>query len=305
MSESTHVKVEKPASGRMFLAFSLVTFSYLIALAAAIGIAWGFTILGLHPIWRTLLATVGGTFVIFIFSVLFDNVSFYDPYWSVQPIFIATYWMILGYGTANFYRQVLVLAVVSFWGVRLTLNWIRGWKGLEHEDWRYVKYRKEQPKLFWFIAFAGLEMMPTLIVYLGCIAFYPALVLSSNDLNLFDLIAVIIAVGATLIEFIADEQLKIFSKMNDDPEKVMDLGLWGVSRHPNYFGEISFWWGLFFFALAADLSWWWTVAGGIAMVILFVFVSIPLMEKKQIEKRVEYSEYKKNVSMLIPWFSGD
>ena len=302
MSEVINVEhSETTTRSRLLLAFSLVTVSYLIAFAVAFVIGWALTGI-IHPIWITLIADVGATIVIYIFSVIFKNVSFYDPYWSVQPIFIAVYWMILGFGTANIYRQVIVLTVVSFWGIRLTLNWVRGWKGLKHEDWRYVKYREENPKIFQLIAFTGLEMMPTLIVFLGCISFYPSMVLSSSDLNYFDLIAVIIAVGATIIEFIADEQMKIFLKMNDNSQNVMDLGLWSVSRHPNYFGEVSFWWGLFFFALAADLSWWWTVSGPIAMVVLFIFISIPLIENRQIAKREAYADYKKRVSMFIPWF---
>ncbi|NHJ87976.1 MAG: DUF1295 domain-containing protein [Asgard group archaeon] len=287
--------------GKLILAFILV----IIAYAAGLGTAWGIVYLlpdTMHILWVTLIADIIATIVVFIFSVIFNNVSFYDPYWSVQPIAIAIYWFILGYGTANLIRQIVVLCVVSFWGIRLTMNWVRGWKGLKHEDWRYIKYREDTPKLFWIIAFTGLEMMPTIVVYLGCIAIYPALVLSSKGFNVFDAIAIVIAVGATLIEFLADEQMKIFSKMNDDPKKVMDLGLWAVSRHPNYFGEVSFWWGVFFFAIAADYSWWWTITGPIAMVILFIFISIPLMEKRQTTRKPEYIDYKKRVSVFIPWF---
>ena len=103
-------------------------------------------------------------------------------------------------------------------------------------------------------------------------------------------------------EFIADEQMKIFCKINPDSDKVMDVGLWAACRHPNYFGEISFWWGLFFFAIAADYSWWWTIAGPIAMVVLFIGISIPLIENKQLKKRPDYADYKRRVSMIIPWF---
>ncbi len=294
-------ELKTPTFGKMLIAFGLVILAYAISLGAAIGIVYALPIT-IHPIWLTLIADIGATIVIFIFSIIFNNVSFYDPYWSVQPIAIAIYWFILGYGTANLIRQIIVLSVVSFWGIRLTLNWARGWKGLKHEDWRYVKYRKENPKAFWFIAFTGLEMMPTLIVFLGCVSIYPALVESSNSIGVFDAIGILIAVGATLIEFIADEQMKIFCKMNDNPERVMELGLWSISRHPNYFGEVTFWWGLFFFALAASYSYWWAISGPIAMVILFLLISIPLIEKKQLANRPDYASYKKRISMFIPWF---
>ncbi|NHK31227.1 MAG: DUF1295 domain-containing protein [Asgard group archaeon] len=302
MAETTSIdEVKKPTFGKMLLAFSLIFLVYAIALGAAIGIAY--VLPGMHVILLTLIADVIATIIVFIFSVIFNNISFYDPYWSLQPIAIVVYWFILGFNTALLARQIIVLSVVSFWGLRLTINWIRGWKGLKHEDWRYTKYRKDKPKLFWFIAFTGLEMMPTLIVFLGCTVMYPALVVGSSQINVFDAIGIAITVGAILIEFIADEQLKIFNKMNDEPGRVMDLGLWSVSRHPNYFGEVTFWFGLFFFALATKVWLWsWTIAGTVAMVILFFSISMPLMEKKQLKNRPAYVDYKKRVSMFIPWF---
>ncbi|HUU78273.1 MAG TPA: DUF1295 domain-containing protein [candidate division Zixibacteria bacterium] len=301
MSDIITVEDTRPSTTKMIWAFSVILISYGVAIGVAVGIGW--LLQGLmHPIWLTLIANVGATIVIFIFSVLFSNVSFYDPYWSVQPIVIVIYWFFIATPYVNPIRQAVVLGCVSFWGLRLTVNWIRGWKGLQHEDWRYVKYRKEKPKLFQIISFTGLQMMPTLIVYLGCISIYPALVYSNTNFNFLDIIGIIITVGATLIELLADEQMRMFLKMNNDSNKVMTLGLWGYSRHPNYFGEISFWWGLFFFSLAADFSMWWTISGPIAMIILFVFISVPLTENKQLAKRPEYTEYKRTVSMLIPWF---
>ena len=271
MTEVLAIEDKKEYSFSKFLgALALVIVVYAIAFGAAFGIGFGLTKLGWHTLWITLVADVGATIVVFIFSVIFNNVSFYDPYWSVQPIFIAVYWMLINPASGpQLIRQIIVVSCVSFWGVRLTLNWIRGWKGLHHEDWRYVKYRKDQPKLFWGIAFTGLEMMPTLIVFLGCIAMYPAIAISTKSFNWLDVIAIIVTIGATWYEFIADEQMKIFCKVNPEKNKVMDVGLWAASRHPNYFAEISFWWGLFFFALAADFTWWWTIAGPVAMIVLF------------------------------------
>jgi len=301
-------KETKPTCGKMLVAFILVVITYL----SAFSLAWSLIKLlpAMHILLITLIADIGATIIVFIFSVVFNNVSFYDPYWSIQPIAIAVYWMLLGWGKANPIRQIIVVSIVSFWGIRLTLNWARGWKGLKHEDWRYVKYREEQPKLFWLIAFTGLEMMPTLFVYLGCLSLYPALISSNASFNFLDGIGIFIAFGATLIEFIADEQMKIFAKMNDDPKRVMNLGLWSVSRHPNYFGEVSFWWGLFFFALSSTIYsittplWWISVSlsGPLAILLLFLFISIPLIENRQKKKRPAYAAYQKQVSKFIPWF---
>lgn len=86
------------------------------------------------------------------------------------------------------------------------------------------------------------------------------------------------------------------------PGQIMAVGLWRFSRHPNYLGEITFWWGLFIFGLAADSGYWWTVSGPLVITALFLFVSIPIMEKRHLERRPGYEEHKKKVSVLIPWF---
>ena len=80
----------------------------------------------------------------------------------------------------------------------------------------------------------------------------------------------------------------------------MEEGLWAYSRHPNYLGEIGFWTGLFMFGLAADPTSWARVGGPIAMACLFVFGTIPMMEKRSLERRPAYGEVQRRVSMLIP-----
>ena len=285
-------------------AFMLVIFSYLCGLTAAIGV--GFVLIrhsGLHPLWSILWADVAATIVIFIFSVVFDNVSFYDPYWSVQPMALSVYWILSAPDQLTL-RQLLVLGCVFFWGIRLTAHWALQWRGLRHEDWRYTRYREKKPRLFWFVAFAGLEMMPTLLVYLGCVAFYPALAVKPRGIGLLDGLALLVALGAAVIELTADRQMKSFLLQHPAPGSLMDRGLWDLSRHPNYFGEVSFWWGLYLFTLSAAPSWWWTAAGPASITLLFLFISIPLLEKRQAARRPAYAAYRRRVSAFFPWFSS-
>jgi steroid 5-alpha reductase family enzyme len=283
--------------------FAWVSLSYLIALGAAAAVVlYSSRRFFLHPLCTTLLGTVVATVVIFVFSMIFKNVSFYDPYWSVQPMVIALYWIHLSEGVLTL-KQLLILFCVSFWGVRLTVHWIRGWRGIEHEDWRYARFREEKPRQFSLIAFIGLEMMPTLLVFLGCLPLYPVLVLFPRGFGPFEGIAVAVSLGAAVIEFLSDRQMTVFQQRREVENAVMQKGLWSVSRHPNYFGEVSFWWGLSLFMFAGASSWWWTVSGACVITLLFLFVSIPLLEKRQIEKRPQYERYRKRVSMFIPWFS--
>ena len=81
----------------------------------------------------------------------------------------------------------------------------------------------------------------------------------------------------------------------------MNRGLWALSRHPNYLGEILFWWGLYLFALASNPSFWWVVAGPLAITLMFIFASIPMIEKRMLKRRKDYQAYQEKVSMLVPW----
>jgi len=94
--------------------------------------------------------------------------------------------------------------------------------------------------------------------------------------------------------------MRAFRKQSGNKGQNMASGLWKNSRHPNYFGEIAFWWGVWLIQLSVLPSYWWTVAAPVLMTMLFVFISIPLMEKKLLASKEGYSEYIKNTSMLLP-----
>jgi len=184
------------------------------------------------------------------------------------------------------------------WGARLTWNWYRRWQGLDHEDWRYGDIRRKSGRAWPLASLAGVHFFPTLIVFAGLLPVYSAMV-SPSPLGLLDLVALAVAIGATAIEAVADEQLRGFVSGRSSHEEILATGLWKYSRHPNYFGENSFWWGLALFGLAADPHFW-SVAGAIAMTAMFVFVSVPLLDERSAERRPGYRDHMKRVSALIP-----
>jgi steroid 5-alpha reductase family enzyme len=143
--------------------------------------------------------------------------------------------------------------------------------------------------------------MPTMMVFLGCLSVYPAVSTGTAQINTLDIIAFIITLGAIILETGADNQLHKFREDESNRDKVNNMGLFYYSRHPNYFGEICFWWGLFIFGLSADPSYWWTIIGPLSITLLFFFISIPIMEKHNTKKRSSYAEYMKSVSILVPW----
>ncbi len=252
-------------------------------------------------LWNAFWFDMVATLIVFLFSYLFRNSSIYDPYWSVIPVFLAFYWFHSCEGGLTDLRNLMMFTAIVFWGVRLTFNWVRGWRGLGDEDWRYRKLAEDHQKYYWLVSLTGIHLLPTLIVFLACLPVYAVAVSAPEPLNLLDWAGFMVAVTGLITEMIADAQLRRFRTTKvQKAEKVMDSGLWAFTRHPNYLGEITFWAGLFVMALGASLANWWTVAGLAAVVLLFIKVSIPMMEARQIKRKPGYPEYMKKVPALFP-----
>ncbi len=287
---------------RPWSGFALVGFVYVIAHVVASVVVQVFP--GWHPLWVIALADTAATVTVFVFSRSFDNTSLYDPYWSVAPASIAA-WLALGPGSAQglTLRQGVVLALIFLYALRLTFNWARSWAGLKHEDWRYVGFRTQTGKLYWLVSFSALHFFPTVMVFLGILPLHAALVANPTGFGALDVVAAVVTLAAIVIETVADEQLRDFrmGMREGHGGDICNVGLWGWSRHPNYFGEISFWLGLLLFGVAAGAPWW-TAAGFVAMVALFVGASIPMAEKRSLARRPHYAEHQRRTSMLIPWF---
>ncbi len=241
---------------------------------------------------KSLIADILCTFFIFAFSRVFNNSSIYDPYWSVIPFFLALFWLQDSHLSSS---TILLLVGFLLWGARLTFNWVSGWEGLHKQDWRYVELQTRTKKYYWFVSLAGIHLFPTLIVFLGCMPAY-YLITDQVEATYWHYLSFGIMLSAIIIEMVADVQMHRHRKSN--AEGSIRSGLWTYSRHPNYFGEILFWIGVFLISLPSAP--FWTISGPISMIFLFYFVSIPMMEKR-LATRKGFTEYKKNVSRLVPW----
>jgi len=284
-------------------AFAVVTGCYVVGGAAAVVTA--LLVRHHHPITVAFVADVVATIVVFALSMALANSSLYDPYWSVAPPVIAIYWIAqspahLGAGAAT--RQVIVTTLLFLWAVRLTGNWAIGWRGLTQEDWRYIMMRDDtRGRLpWWLVSLVGVQLVPTLVVFVGMLPLWPALGAPRHSFNAVDVLAAIVTAGAIVIETVADNQMRSFTRNPDNRGRTIDVGLWSWSRHPNYLGEISMWCGLYLFGLAADPHWWWTIAGPVTMVLLFETASIPMMEDRSLQRRPEYADYQRRVPKLLP-----
>jgi steroid 5-alpha reductase family enzyme len=227
-------------------------------------------------ILKVIVCDLIATFIIFLFSSIFRNSSTYDPYWSVAPLFIFPFFL----KELNFKTLLLIIPIV-IWGIRLTGNWMKTFKSLRIQDWRYDYYKHKSRKRWPFVNFFGIHLMPTIIV-IGVMLPGFLYLESKNDINLLTIIGCFVSFVGIALEDFADRSAHRFRKVNR--EKVITTGLWKYSRHPNYLGEISFWWGVYLMMLSVEPSRYLFIVGPIANTLLFIFISIPLMENRQLQR---------------------
>jgi len=246
-----------------------------------------------------LLADLVMTVVCFLFSLIKKNSSVYDAYWSVIPFFFIVMWSYLHSSTLTTFHFV-TFGIVSLWSWRLTLNWIRSWPDFSHQDWRYTKLSADTGAMYPLVNFFGIHLFPTLLVFGGMWPLFFMFKEAPSSIGLFIFGAIVSFVGI-LFEYFADNQLAKFKRRpNPKISQVLDTGLWGQCRHPNYLGEMLFWIGLFFigYTFGAPL---YTGVGALSMVLLFIFASIPMKEKRMMERRpTTFKDYKSRVPLLIP-----
>ena len=252
--------------------------------------------------WSLLLVWhITATIIIFLFSKIHNNSSIYDPFWHVAPIPIVFY--IASQSSLSIFQQSLVLSAFLFWALRLTYNWFLNWTNLDHEDFRYIDLKNNNKLLAFVNDLFGIHLIPTLIVNASLYPIYIAL--TSDNLNNLVYVGFILIILAVVVQYIADSQMRDFRKDQKNFGKTMKYGLWKYSRHPNYLGEVSFWFGLYIFAVASGSTSIWLLACPMVMLALFVFISCPMMDNRSLKKRSDYKEYMDKTPQLIMWFVRD
>jgi len=243
-----------------------------------------------------LLLDILATLIVWAFGLVFSNASMYDPYWSVAPPIIAVFFA--AYASGFSAAAWLFIAVFAVWGTRLTANWITDWRGLSQQDWRYTMLHDKNPKIYFLTNLFGINLVPTFFVFAAMVPAFVGMNVKGN-ISAVSIIGAVVCVGAALLQLISDGQMRRFRHSAAKGQN-MQGGLWKYSRHPNYFGEISFWWGIYIIQLGMAPQYWFTIAGPVLMTLLFVIISVPMMKNKLLASKQGYAQYIKSTSMLIP-----
>ncbi len=199
-------------------------------------------------------------------------------------------------------RVLLVNALVTVWGLRLAWHIHVRNKG-KTEDYRYKKWREEWGKWFYIRSYFQVYLLQGFFLFL---IVSPVLLInrsSGNTFGLLDLVGLLVWIIGFTFESVGDAQLKSFISKPENKGKLMKQGLWQYTRHPNYFGEVAQWWGIWILSLSV-INGIYFVFGPLTITYLILKVSgIPMLEKKM-EENPEFAEYKRQTSVFVPWFKS-
>lgn len=246
------------------------------------------------------LVILGYMAVLWIASLILKNSSIVDIFWGAG--FVLANWVYFALAPDGFLaRKWLVSILVTIWGLRLSLYILwRNWG--EPEDFRYRKWRKEEGKRWWWFSFFKVFLLQGFLMWIISAPLLAAQISSTPArLTALDLLAVVVWFIGFFFEAVGDWQMARFKANPANKGKVLNTGVWRYTRHPNYFGDATQWWGYYLLATAASGGFW-TIFGPILMTTLLLRVSgVALLERTLKETKPQYKEYIETTSAFVPW----
>jgi len=230
-----------------------------------------------------------------LFSVVKRDVSFVDSLWSLFFLIAAGVFALAAQPLSD--RGMIVVALVTIWSLRLSIYiTARNWG--EPEDYRYKTIRANNEPGFAFKSLYIVFGLQGLLAWLIALPLLPSIT-SSNELQLLDALAIVLWLTGFVFEAGGDYQLSKFKRNPQNKGRVLDNGLWRLTRHPNYFGDFCVWWAYYLFAVSA--GGWWSIASPLLMSFLLLKVSgVAMLEKTITERRPEYAEYIRRTNAFFP-----
>jgi steroid 5-alpha reductase family enzyme len=232
----------------------------------------------------------------FVFSLVKKRNDVADVAWG--PGFVVVAWASFFIASNFGIRGLLVNTLVSVWGLRLAWHIHSRNKG-KTEDYRYLAWRKEWGKWFYLRSYVQVYLLQGFLLYLIAL---PILVVNASfsaSLGFLDALGVLVWIIGFAFEVVGDAELAQFIKDPVNKGKLMQSGLWAYTRHPNYFGEVTLWWGIWLLSFSSPYAWF-VIIGPITITFLILKVSgIPMLEKKMAE-HPDFAEYERRVSVFLP-----
>lgn len=282
----------------------IYTLLFVITFAVA---TLGFTRLGLDGLLIPALVVLAYFTIFFIVAQIIKDNSIVDMGWGLGFVFGS--WATLLITENPTVLSYIIVGFITLWGVRLSARLIkRNWG--KPEDFRYQQWRKEWGDKVVITAFFRVFMIQGIINFIVGAASYT--VIKFNQVSLDEVLPLTIVIIGLLIAFtglffevVGDEQLRRHIKAGT--KTLMDKGLWKLTRHPNYFGEILIWTGLYLAGLSLIVNdsvsiiyYMVLILSPVIMSLVLIKISTPLLEK-HMQKYEGWETYTNQVPMIFPW----
>ncbi len=231
----------------------------------------------------------------FIISLIKKRNDVADIAWGLGFVLIAFF---LFFTQAASPISILIYILVALWGTRLAIHIGSRSRGKE-EDFRYRKWREEWGSNFLIRSYLQVYVLQGFFMYIISLPIIIACISIENSVNSFTYIGFVLWLTGFLFETIGDYQLSVFMKNKKTKGDIMQTGLWRYTRHPNYFGEVLLWWGIFIITFPLENGIW-GIISPLTITFLLLYVSgIPMLEAKY-KDNPQFQEYKKRTSAFFP-----
>ena len=233
-------------------------------------------------------------------SLKLKDASVADVSWGLGGVLLA--WLYVARSPVLTPRSWLVAGLITLWGGRLSLHIFRRNHG-RGEDPRYRAMRASHGRAFWWRSlFVVFWLQGALLWFVAIPVFVAIRAPQPASLTIVDLAGVVIFAVGFAFEVVGDVQLARFKLDPANRGKVLDSGLWRYTRHPNYFGDATLWWGVYVVAVATPGGWQ-TLLSPLVMTMLLLRVSgVTLLEDSLKVSKPGYGEYIRRTSAFVPWF---
>jgi len=243
-------------------------------------------------------AVAGAMVLLWLWSLPLRNASIVDAFWG--SAFVLAAWTAALAAQGGGPRRALALALVTAWGLRLSLHLLRRNAG-HGEDPRYAAMRRGHGPRFWWVSLFTVFLLQAALAWVISLPVQVAVVAPATPLGPLDALAAALWAVGVAFEAVGDWQLARFRRDPGSRGRVLDTGLWRYTRHPNYFGDACAWWGLGLLGVAAGAPW--TLVSPALMTFLLLRVSgVALLEKDIAGRRPAYRDYVARTSPFFPWF---
>lgn len=232
-----------------------------------------------------------------VISLMVSNASIVDIVWGLG--FAITSWVLALTIDGDSTRQILLAVMVGVWGVRLGGYLAK--RNIGHgEDWRYKAMRKKKGPKFGVISLVTVFGLQGVLMWVVSLPVQFGNADDTPGVGPIAVMGIIVWFTGLTFEAVGDMQLARFKKNPDNAGKVMDQGLWRLTRHPNYFGDALLWWGIGLVGAETGSG----VIGLIGPLVMTVFLlrvsGVPMLERSLMKRREGYADYVARTSGFIP-----